>query len=90
MFEAALKKLGMKLSTLISGLMRHRRPYALPWNRGIAPRRFRILVIAPSLAAGTLHRVKIDFAGALVFSSCGTAERYARPGEKALFASFRM
>jgi len=68
MFEAALKKLGMKLSDLDLRLSCHRtKPYALPWNPGICATAISDLVIAPSLAAGTLHRVKIDLPERSVF-----------------------
>jgi DNA-binding transcriptional LysR family regulator len=88
MFEAALKKFGVKLSDLDIRL-------ELPSNEAV---RFAVefgdcataisdLVVVQSLAAGTLHRVNIDLPKRSFFA-LRHKERYVSRAEKALFASF--
>src|SRR6202049_230609 len=61
MFEAALKKLGMKLSDLDLRLeLPSNKAVRVAVESGDCATAISDLVIAPSLAAGTLHRVKID------------------------------
>ena len=89
-FEAALKKFGVKLSDLDIRL-------ELPSNEAV---RFAVesgdcataisdLVVVRSLAAGTLHRVQIDLPKRSFFA-LRHKERYASQAERALFASFRV
>jgi hypothetical protein len=86
MFEAALKKLGIRLSDSISGSNCHRmKPCAWPWDPVTAPLRFRSGCGAVA-RCGTLHRVKIDLPG-IVFT-LRHKERCA--SREALLASFRV
>ena len=90
MFEAALRKFGLKLSDLDIRL-------ELPSNEAVraavesgdCATAISNLVVVQSLAAGTLHRVKIDLPKRSFFA-LRHKERYASQAEKALFASFRM
>ncbi len=90
MFEAALKKFDIKLSDLDIRL-------ALPSNEAVrtavesgdCATAISDLVVAQSLAAGTLHRVKIDLPKRPFFT-LRHKERYASQAEKALLASFRI
>ncbi len=90
MFEAALKKFDIKLSDLDIRL-------ALPSNEAVrtavesgdCATAISDLVAAQSLAAGTLHRVKIDLPKRPFFT-LRHKERYASQAEKALLASFRI
>ncbi len=90
MFEAALRKFGVKLSDLDIRL-------ELPSNEalrvavecGDCATVISDLVVAPSLAAGTLHRVGIDLPKRPFFV-LRHRERYASRAEKALLASFRL
>jgi len=90
MFEAALKTFAVKLSDLDIRL-------ELPSNEAVraavesgdCATAISDLVVAQSLAAGTLHRVKIDLPKRPFFA-LRHKERYASQAEKALFASFRM
>jgi DNA-binding transcriptional LysR family regulator len=90
MFEAALKKLGMKLSDFDLRLeLPSNEAVRVAVESGDCATAISDLVIAPSLAAGTLHRVKIDLPKRSFFV-LRHRERYASQAEKALFASFRM
>ena len=90
MFEAALKKLGVRLSDLDIRL-------ELPSNEalraavecGDCATAISDLVVEQSLAAGTLHRVDIDLPKRSFFA-LRHRERYASRAEKALLASFRL
>jgi DNA-binding transcriptional LysR family regulator len=90
MFEAALKKFGVRLSDLDIRL-------ELPSNEalrvavecGDCATAISDLVVAQSLAAGTLHRVDIDLPKRPFFT-LRHRERYASRAEKALTASFRL
>jgi DNA-binding transcriptional LysR family regulator len=90
MFEAALKTFAVKLSDLDIRL-------ELPSNEAVraavesgdCATAISDLVVVLSLAAGTLHRVKIDLPKRSFFA-LRHKERYASQAEKALFASFRM
>jgi DNA-binding transcriptional LysR family regulator len=90
MFEAALKGFGIKLSDLDIRL-------ELPSNEAVrsavesgdCATAISDLAAAPSLAAGTLHRVKIDLPKRPFFT-LRQKERYASQAEKALLASLRM
>ena len=90
MFEAALKKLGMKLSDLDLRLeLPSNEAVRVAVESGDCATAISDLVIAPSLAAGTLHRAKIDLPKRSFFV-LRHRERHASQAEKALFASFRM
>ena len=90
MFEAALKKFGMKLSDLDLRLeLPSNEAVRVAVESGDCATAISDLLIAPSLAAGTLHRVKIDLPKRSFFV-LRHKERYASQAEKALFASFRM
>ena len=90
MFEAALKELGLKFSDLDIGL-------ELPSNEAVrtavesgeCAAAISDLVVAQSLAAGTLHRVRIDLPKRSFFV-LRHKERYASQAEKVLFAAFRI
>ena len=90
MFEAALRKFGIKLSELDVRL-------ELPSNEAVrtavesgeSATAISDLVVAQSLAAGTLHRVKLDLPKRWFFA-LRHKERYASQAEKALLASFRL
>ena len=90
MFEAALKKLGVRLSDLDIRL-------ELPSNEalraavecGDCATAISDLVVEQSLAAGTLHRIDIDLPKRPFFT-LRHKERYASRAEKALIASFRL
>jgi DNA-binding transcriptional LysR family regulator len=90
MFEAALKKFGVKLSDLDIRL-------ELPSNEalrvaveyGDCATAISDLVVAQSLAAGTLRRVDIDLPKRPFFM-LRHKERYASRAEKALIAAFRL
>ncbi|HXN66493.1 MAG TPA: LysR substrate-binding domain-containing protein [Bradyrhizobium sp.] len=89
MFEAALRKFDVKFSDLDIRL-------ELPSNEAVraaveagdCATALSDLVVAQSLAAGTLHRVKIDLAKRPFFVM-RHKERYASQAEKALLASLR-
>lgn len=90
MFEAALRKFGIKLSDLDIRLeLPSNEALRVAVESGDCATAISDLVIAPSLAAGTLHRVKIDLPRRSFFV-LRHRERYASQAEKALFASFRM
>src|SRR6202521_4754930 len=90
MFEAALRKFGVKVSDLDVRL-------ELPSNEalrvavecGDCATAISDLVVVQSLAAGTLHRVKIDLPKRPFFI-LRHKERYASQAEKPLLASFRV
>ena len=90
MFEAALRKFGVRLSDLDIRL-------ELPSNEalraavecGDCATAISDLVVEQSLAAGTLHRVDIDLPKRSFFA-LRHRERYASRAEKALLASFRL
>jgi DNA-binding transcriptional LysR family regulator len=90
MFEAALKKFDIRLSDLDIRL-------ELPSNEAVrgavesgdCATAISDLVVMQSLAAGTLHRVKLDLPKRSFFA-LRHKERYASQAEKALFSSFRI
>jgi DNA-binding transcriptional LysR family regulator len=90
MFEASLRKFGIKLSDLRIAL-------ELPSNEAVraavesgdGATAISDLVVAQSLAAGTLHRVKIELPRRAFFV-LRHKERYASKAEQALLASFRI
>jgi DNA-binding transcriptional LysR family regulator len=90
MFEASLRKFGIKLSDLRIAL-------ELPSNEAVraavesgdGATAISNLVVAQSLAAGTLHRVKIELPQRAFFV-LRHKERYASQAEQALLASFRI
>jgi DNA-binding transcriptional LysR family regulator len=90
MFEASLRKFGIKLSELRIALQ-------LPSNEAVraavesgdCATAISDLVVAQSLAAGTLHRVKIELPRRAFFV-LRHKERYASQAEQALLASFRI
>jgi DNA-binding transcriptional LysR family regulator len=90
MFEASLRKFGIKLSELRIAL-------ELPSNEAVraavesgdCATASSDLVVAQSLAAGALHRVKIELPRRAFFV-LRHKERYASQAEKALLASFRI
>jgi DNA-binding transcriptional LysR family regulator len=90
MFEASLRKFGIKLSDLRIAL-------ELPSNEAVraaiesgdGATAISDLVVAQSLAAGTLHRVKIELPRRAFFV-LRHKERYAGQAEQALLASFRV
>jgi DNA-binding transcriptional LysR family regulator len=90
MFEAALKKFDIKLSDLDIRLeLPSNEAVRVAVEAGDCATAISDLVVAPSLAAGTLHRVKIDLPKR-AFYALRHKERYASQAEKALLASFRM
>ncbi|SHL74585.1 transcriptional regulator, LysR family [Bradyrhizobium lablabi] len=90
MFEAALKKFDIKLSDLDIRLeLPSNEAVRVAVESGDCATAISDLVVAPSLAAGTLHRVKIDLPKR-AFYALRHKERYASQAEKALLASFRM
>jgi DNA-binding transcriptional LysR family regulator len=88
MFEASLRKFGIKLSDLRIAL-------ELPSNEAVraavessgCATAISDLVVAQSLAAGTLHRVRIELPRRAFFV-LRHKERYASQAEQALLASF--
>jgi DNA-binding transcriptional LysR family regulator len=90
MFEAALRKFGLKLSDLDVRL-------ELPSNEAVrtgvesgdCAAVLSDLVVAPSLAAGALHRVKIELPTRSFFV-LRHKERHAGHAERALLSSFRI
>jgi DNA-binding transcriptional LysR family regulator len=90
MFEAALRKLGIKLSDLRIAL-------ELPSNEAVraavesgdCATAISDLVVAQSIAAGTLHRVRIELPRRAFFL-LRHKERYASQAEQALLAWFRI
>ena len=90
MFEAALKKFDLKLSDLdIRVELPSNEAVRVAVESGDCATAISDLVVVQSLAAGTLHRVKIDLPKRSFFA-LRHKERYASQAEKALFASFRM
>jgi len=90
MFEAALKKFDVKLSDLDIRLeLPSNEAVRVAVESGDCATAISDLVVVQSLAAGTLHRVKIDLPKRSFFA-LRHKERYASQAEKALFASFRM
>jgi DNA-binding transcriptional LysR family regulator len=90
MFEAALKKFDIKLSDLDIRLeLPSNEAVRVAVESGDCATAISDLVVAPSLAAGTLHRIKIDLPKR-AFYALRHKERYASQAEKALLASFRM
>jgi DNA-binding transcriptional LysR family regulator len=90
MFEASLRKFGIKLPDLRIAL-------ELPSNEAVraavesgdCAAAISDLVVAQSLAAGTLHRVRIELPRRAFFV-LRHKERYASQAEQALLASFRV
>ena len=90
MFEAALKKSGIKLSDLDIRLeLPSNEAVRIAVESGECATAISDLVVVQSLAAGTLHRVKIDLPKRWFFA-LRHKERYASQAERALFASFRV
>jgi DNA-binding transcriptional LysR family regulator len=90
MFEAALKKFDVKLSDLDIRLeLPSNEAVRVAVESGDCATGISDLVVVQSLAAGTLHRVKIDLPKRSFFA-LRHKERYASQAEKALLASFRM
>jgi len=90
MFEAALKKFDVKLSDLDIRLeLPSNEAVRVAVESGDCATAISDLVVVQSLAAGTLHRVKIDLPKRSFFA-LRHKERYASQAEKALFASLRM
>ena len=88
MFEAALRKFGVKLSDLDVRLeLPSSEALRAAVECGDCATAISDLVVAQSLAAGTLHRVNIDLPKRSFFA-LRHKERYASRAEKALFASF--
>lgn len=88
MFEAALRKFGVKLSDLDVRLeLPSSEALRAAVECGDCATVISDLVVAQSLAAGTLHRVNIDLPKRSFFA-LRHKERYASRAEKALFASF--
>jgi DNA-binding transcriptional LysR family regulator len=89
MFEAALKKFGIKLSDLDIRLeLPSNEAVRMAVESGDSATAISDLVVVQSLAAGTLHRVKIDLPKRSFFA-LRHKERYASQAERALFAFFR-
>jgi len=87
MFEAALKKFHVKLPDLDIRLeLPSNEAVRVAVESGDCATAISDLVVAQSLAAGTLHRVKIDLPKRS-FIALRHKERYASHAEKALFAS---
>jgi len=90
MFEAALKKFGIKLSDLDIRLeLPSNEAVRVAVESGDCATAISDLVVVQSLAAGTLHRVKIDLPKRSFFA-LRHKERYASQAERALFTSFRV
>ena len=90
MFEAALRKLDIKLPELDVRLeLPSNEAVRVAVESGDCATAISDLVVAQSLAAGTLHRVKIDLPKRPFFI-LRHKERYASQAEKALLASFRI
>jgi DNA-binding transcriptional LysR family regulator len=90
MFEAALKKFGIKLSDLDIRLeLPSNEAMRVAVESGDCATAISDLVVVQPLAAGTLHRVKIDLPKRWFFA-LRHKERYASQAERALFASFRV
>ncbi len=88
MFEAALRKFGVKLSDLDVRLeLPSSEALRAAVECGDCATVISDLVVAQSLAAGTLHRVNIDLPKRSFFA-LRHKERYASRAEKALLASF--
>jgi len=89
MFEAALKKFDIRLSDLDIRLeLPSNEAVRVAVESGDCATAISDLVVVQSLAAGTLHRVKIDLPKRSFFT-LRHKERYASQAERALFASFR-
>ena len=89
MFEAALKKFGIKLSDLDIRLeLPSNEAVRIGVESGDCATAISDLVVAQPLAAGTLHRVKIDLPKRSFFV-LRHKERYASQAERALLAFFR-
>jgi len=90
MFEASLRKFDIKLSDLDIRLeLPSNEAVRVAVESGDCATAISDLVVTQSLAAGTLHRVKIDLPKRSFFT-LRHKERYASQAEKALLASFRM
>jgi len=89
MFEAALRKFGIKLSDLDIRLeLPSNEAVRVAIESGDCATAISDLVVMQSLAAGTLHRVQIDLPKRPFFA-LRHKERYVSQAERALFASFR-
>jgi DNA-binding transcriptional LysR family regulator len=90
MFEAALKSFDIKLSDLDIRLeLPSNEAVRVAVESGDCATAISDLVVAQSLAAGTLHRLKIDLPKR-AFYALRHKERYASLAEKALLTSFRI
>jgi DNA-binding transcriptional LysR family regulator len=90
MFEAALKKFDIKLLDLDIRLeLPSNEAVRVAVETGDCATAISDLVVVQSLAARTLHRVKIDLPKRSFFA-LRHKERYASQAERALFASFRV
>lgn len=90
MFEAALEKFDLKLSDLDIRLeLPSNEAVRVAVESGDCAATISDLVVAQSLVAGTLHRVRIDLPRRSFFV-LRHKERYASQAEKALIASFRV
>ena len=90
MFEAALEKFDLKLSDLDIRLeLPSNEAVRVAVESGDCAAAISDLVVAQSLVAGTLHRVRIDLPRRSFFV-LRHKERYASQAEKALIASFRV
>jgi DNA-binding transcriptional LysR family regulator len=90
MFEAALKKFDVRLSDLDIRLeLPSNEAVRVAVESGDCATAISDLVVVQSLAAGTLHRVKIDLPKRSFFT-LRHKERYASQAERALLASFRV
>jgi DNA-binding transcriptional LysR family regulator len=88
MFETALRKFDIKLSDLDIRLeLPSNEAVRVAVESGDCATAISNLVVVQSLAAGTLHRVKIDLPKRSFFV-LRHKERYASQAERALFASF--
>jgi DNA-binding transcriptional LysR family regulator len=89
MFEAALKKFGIKLSDLDIRLeLPSNEALRVAVESGDCATAISDLVVVQSLAAGTLHRIQIDLPKRSFFA-LRHKQRYVSQAERALFASFR-
>src|SRR6202163_898697 len=90
MFEAGLRKFHVKLPDLDIRLeLPSNEAVRVAVESGDCATAISDLVVVQSLAAGTLHRVKIDLPKRSFFA-LRHKERYASQAERALFASFRV
>lgn len=90
MFEAALGKFGLNISDLVIRLeLPSNEAVRMTVESGDCATAISDLVVAQSLKAGTLHRVRIELPRRSFFV-LRHKERYASQAQKALLASFRI